>query len=146
MFSINELYPNYTYPKSFRKISSKSIKNVNVKSKYKERKIEYPYNIPLDDRGVPGDRWVYTDNEFPNRVFILGNTVAYNNGDMKDKVVFWFASKSAFEASMQGKIEDLPDLVHYGVNKPSAFKKDMVDVGSELETRLMKQAKQTGDL
>jgi len=146
VFSINELYPNYTYPKSFRKISSKSIKNVNVKSKYKEREIEYPYNIPLDDRGVPGTRWVYTDNEFPNRVFILGNSVAHNYGQQEDKVTFWFANKSAFEVSMQGRIADLPSLVHYGVNKPNSNRQDMVEVGSELEKRLMKQAKQTGDL
>jgi len=146
LFSINELYPNYTYPKSFRKISSKSIKNVNVKSKYKEREIEYPYNIPLDDRGVPGTRWVYTDNEFPNRVFILGNSVAHNYGQQEDKVTFWFANKSAFEVSMQGAVEDLPSLVHYGVNKPNSNRQDMVEVGSELEKRLMKQAKQTGDL
>lgn len=146
MFSIDQLYPDYTYPKSFRKISSKSIKNANVKSKYKKRKIEYPYNIPLDDRGTPGTRWAYTDNEFPNRVFILGNPVAHNYGQQEDKVVFWFANKSAFETTMQGAVEDMPHLVDYGVNKPSSIRKDMVEVGSELEKRLMKQAKQTGDL
>ena len=47
---------------------------------------------------------------------------------------------------MQGRTEDISDLVHYGVNKPSSTGKDMVEVGSELEKRLMKQAKQTGDL
>ena len=136
VYSVDKLHPDFSYPEIFKTISSTKLKN-QKQPKYEKRIITYPYNIP------DTQQWVYKDPQTPGKVFMLANLSGMNFNDPNSKVVFWITSDSKFEISMQGSLDPAPSIEQYGFSRKS---NRYVPLGSDLENRLMAQAKATGDI